>query len=108
MASPRSGGSPPLNFMKVNCDFCGQSNPKYRFPHPAIPDGVVLHDAFEFGYFYACVQCTIDFEDGNLTVLVERTMRLPAFVRYEEFAVLVRLELARIYRMLERRREPAY
>lgn len=93
--------------MKITCDFCGSPYPKYKFPHDLIHCQVFDMD-IDPGFFLACIDCTILFEDRKFTDLIELSMKRPEYERYRERAVELRRELASIYRKIDRRREPAY
>lgn len=81
--------------MLHQCDFCGRSNPKFKFRNQArkaTPE-----------YFSACVDCAILVEDGDLRELVRRNM---CWMRTDLMgAITVAHELAVTYAQISRRRE---
>lgn len=92
--------------MKINCDFCGSPHAKYRFPHRLIVRKRPALD-IEPGYFYACIDCTIMFEDGQITDLVKLAIERPEYSANKGNIVELRLELAAIYNQVSRKlREP--
>jgi hypothetical protein len=93
--------------MEVTCFFCGSPYPKYKFPHPPMRCHVMDVDMGP-GYFLACIDCTILFEDHKFTDLIELSMRRPEHRQYRDRAVEFRLELASIYNKIVRKREPAF
>lgn len=67
----------------AECFFCGSLCPRYRFPHPEIQShywGVQI----PAGYFLACLDCVILFEDGEIKYLVERFLSKPGMSRPDE------------------------
>lgn len=89
--------------MKIRCDFCGNWCPKFKFPNPVIRSnfmGIVI----PAGYFLACVDCAILFEDYRFTELSARGFEKPEWHMFLDHPVEFRLELGRIYTQILRHR----